>query len=170
MYPSQFEYVTPREEILKLEQKPKRVLVKTRAIVVVIKDGKKYCAWCGKTELTGTKKYCGSACYLSSEVFCNPQSNFGMAFILSRQNYKCNICGFDYSQIMQDLIDRKYHKNKFVVATYLRWNTPKELRPEVDHILPIYQGGCGPGINNHQVICHSCHTRKTKEERIVLEE
>lgn len=34
-----------------------------------------------------------------------------------------------------------------------------------DHIIPIYQGGMGVGIDNHQVVCNKCHLVKTAQER-----
>lgn len=34
----------------------------------------------------------------------------------------------------------------------------------VDHIVPVYRGGGGCWLNNYQLLCHTCHKKKTKED------
>lgn len=35
-----------------------------------------------------------------------------------------------------------------------------------DHILPVFKGGGGRGLDNYQTLCPYCHLRKTKLDRI----
>ncbi|WP_363315633.1 HNH endonuclease signature motif containing protein [uncultured Chryseobacterium sp.] len=37
---------------------------------------------------------------------------------------------------------------------------------EADHILPVYKGGGGLGLENYQTLCPYCHKNKTKLDRI----
>lgn len=37
---------------------------------------------------------------------------------------------------------------------------------EADHILPVFKGGSGLGIENYQTLCPYCHKNKTKLDRI----
>ncbi|WP_185246618.1 HNH endonuclease signature motif containing protein [Chryseobacterium bernardetii] len=37
---------------------------------------------------------------------------------------------------------------------------------EADHILPVYKGGGGKGLENYQTLCPYCHKKKTKLDRI----
>jgi HNH endonuclease len=44
----------------------------------------------------------------------------------------------------------------------LKYKSPTERLPEVDHIVPVYRGGQSIGFENHQAICYTCHKTKTK--------
>ena len=57
-------------------------------------------------------------------------------YIASQQNWKCQLC--------QNQLD----------ATY-----------EVDHIIPLYQGGTND-YENLQALCRNCHGKKTLSDRI----
>lgn len=41
---------------------------------------------------------------------------------------------------------------------------PKDIRPEVDHVLAIVLGGTALGLENHQILCAKCHKIKTKSD------
>lgn len=54
-------------------------------------------------------------------------------------------------------------------------STPDEIRrfhrmlkdnkePEIDHIIPIFKGGMSIGLDNVQILCYSCHKKKTKKD------
>jgi 5-methylcytosine-specific restriction endonuclease McrA len=36
--------------------------------------------------------------------------------------------------------------------------------PEIDHIIPIFKGGMTIGLDNVQILCYSCHKKKTKKD------
>jgi 5-methylcytosine-specific restriction endonuclease McrA len=36
--------------------------------------------------------------------------------------------------------------------------------PEIDHIIPIFKGGMAIGLDNVQILCYSCHKKKTKKD------
>jgi 5-methylcytosine-specific restriction endonuclease McrA len=103
-----------------------------------------------------------------------PQKEENLAALLIRQNYKCNICQFDYAPFMdaiaaRDMIHGRLEtdwRNEYIWHFYkrLKEQVPKDRRPEVDHIVPIYKGGTPLGIDNHQAICYTCHKSKTSKD------
>jgi len=107
-------------------------------------DGSKGCIWCGD-KLKSTHhmtRYCDDPlCMQSIYAWSNPQKDQGRLILLERQDYKCNICNYDWK-----------------LVSY--W--PEDRQPEVDHIVPISKGGQALGLDNHQAICKMCHKVKTK--------
>lgn len=143
----------------------------------IIKDGLKYCAWCGDNRISGNRKYCNDACRDNCYAFIHPQKEYGLEYHLQSQDFKCADCKFDYRQTM-DKMDKAYNKRNLV-----GWDENKEganpwyfgrlkyrveiefgknKKPEVDHIVPIALGGDVVGFDNHQVLCYDCHKNKTK--------
>lgn len=132
---------------------------------------KRFCAWCAIGILHhGNQKYCCQECLNSAMAWCYPQKEDGLRYLLIRQNFKCSGCQYDYLPILKDILekDRHYHLKDFnpdIIAFYyfkrLKDKTPKEFRPEVDHIIPVYKGGTTLGIDNHQCLCYTCHKKKT---------
>lgn len=132
-------------------------------------DGKPCCAWC-LTALKGRQqKWCGQACSDSAFAWANPQSEYGLAFLLARQGYKCP-CGHDWNPLADSLLgtrgipkklDRLTEFNIRLVKGVKR-HTPKEHRPEVDHITPISKGGSPLDVDNLQILCYTTHKAKSK--------
>ena len=125
-------------------------------------DGTKGCIWCGevlKSKHPSTRYCKDKECSESAYMWGYPQRKEAMFYLLKKQDYKCNDCGHDYKQYL-DFKDG----TEFKVWHYrrIRKKIPKEFRPEVDHIIPIMSGGQSLGLDNHQVLCYSCHKKKTK--------
>lgn len=138
-------------------------------------DGKRFCAWCGIGQLHhGNAKYCATECSRSAMAWAYPQKEESLAALLIKQDYKCNICKFDYVPFMDAIAEKNksYNRlevdwrNEYIWYFYkrLKEQVPKASRPEVDHIAPIYKGGSPLGMENHQVICYTCHKAKTSKD------
>lgn len=135
---------------------------------------KRMCAWCGTMELThGNQKYCTSECSNSAMAWAYPQKEDGLRFLLIRQDFKCLACAYDYLPIMEAVTARdrsmlgatfNYKTLPWYYFKRLKEKAPKEHRPEVDHIVPIYKGGASLGLDNHQAICYTCHKTKTSKD------
>jgi 5-methylcytosine-specific restriction endonuclease McrA len=161
---------------------------------LIINNVKK-CIWCLKELPKSRKKYCSDECGENAFTWANPQSVHGMGTLLIKQNFKCNICGYDYRPFIEQSLKRRIHditdwisKNQMLtpltdnlnklremeqnlsshfdwsVYTSMKTRVPSQFNPEVDHIIPIYKGGPSIGLSNHQVICYTCHKKKTKED------
>jgi 5-methylcytosine-specific restriction endonuclease McrA len=134
------------------------------------------CAWCGIGVLHhGNQKYCTQECQNSALAWAYPQKEDGLRYLLIRQNFKCLNCQFEYFPILKEIIDSMSDRYKlpsdYNISTipwyyfkYLKNRTPKERSPEVDHVIPIYKGGSSLGIDNHQLLCYTCHKRKTSSD------
>lgn len=143
----------------------------------IIKDGLKYCAWCGENRVSGNRKYCNDACRDNCYAFIAPQKEYGLEYHLQTQDFKCADCKFDYRQTM-DKMNTAYKKRglkgwdecDIEASPYyfsrLKYRVEIEhgrnKKPEVDHIVPIALGGDPVGFDNHQVLCYDCHKNKTK--------
>src|ERR1700693_3398144 len=134
---------------------------------------KRLCAWCAEGEAFGNQKYCNMLCMNSATAWAYPQKEDGLRFLLIRQEWKCVGCGFDYLPTFKECLsrDRYYRSNEFdpdIVAWYffknLKRRVPKERKPEIDHVVPIYKGGTSLGISNHQIVCYACHKIKTAQD------
>jgi len=145
----------------------------------IMKNGLKYCAWCGENRVTGRRKYCNDACRDNCYAFCMPQKEHGLEYHLQSQDFKCADCAFDYRQTM-DKMDAAYKKRNLVgwsesklaanpwyfgrLKNLVEKEFGRKKKPEVDHIVPIALGGDVVGFDNHQVLCYECHKNKTKTD------
>lgn len=145
-----------------------------------LEDGTRLCVWC-QTNKLGThhnQKYCGTECSNQAMAWAYPQKEQGLGYLLLKQDYCCNICQHDWKPFIEDNIIGKTYgtkgieaqgwRERFVWAVIKRFKSrinrseTKHLRPEVDHIEPIYKGGQSIGLDNHQAICYGCHKAKSK--------
>lgn len=139
----------------------------------------KKCVWCLKSlSGTGRRRWCSDECVESATAWGFPQKDHGLAELLVRQDFKCNICAFDYGTVVEEMFNRV--RTTYGLGTAEKdWRTKpsywisvriKEYlhahdlphRLEVDHILAISKGGESIGLDNHQAICYACHKTKTK--------
>jgi hypothetical protein len=163
----------PKVEELTKNCKERRVNLSSLRVVKT-PEGKRFCVWCMSVELHhGNQKYCSSACSDSAMAWANPQKEDALKFLLARQDYKCASCGFDYKPAMQEVIAHARHHSKVSCDwDTLPWHYFKRLKdrvmpdrkPEVDHIIPIFKGGCSLGLANTEVKCYLCHKAKTKKD------
>lgn len=66
---------------------------------------------------------------------------------------ECSVCGIS----SDDAYDKYYNRDSFsLVSNFL----------ELDHIIPVHQGGGGCWLGNYQLLCVGCHKEKSKRERI----
>ena len=132
---------------------------------------KRLCAWCAVAEIHGgNRKYCTTHCSQSAMAWAYPQKEDSLRFLLIRQDWKCFVCQYDYRPVLEAISARDRHMVPGVDIAILPWYYFKRLKltvpgdrlPEVDHVVPIYKGGNALGIENHQVLCFTCHKTKTK--------
>lgn len=151
--------------IIELSKSYKDRRINLSDLKVTIIDGKKYCIWCN-TLLSGRQqKWCSEECSNNAFAWANPQKEQGLYILLSRQNWKCNTCQYDYLPLMEVIMKRfssTIDKLPWYHLKYLKSRTPEQYKPEVDHILAIRHGGQSIGLENCQILCAQCHKAKTK--------
>lgn len=133
----------------------------------------KNCIWC-LSVLSGKKhKWCSEECINSALAWAAPQSTFGLRVLLGRQQCSCAKCGVSYSTYLDQalsmasihrgyLYPRIETKKIDILMRIFKRLIPKEIKPEIDHIIPICLGGVALGLDNCQILCRSCHKKKTK--------
>jgi hypothetical protein len=137
------------------------------------------CAWCAEGVLRhGNQKYCTNDCSRSAMAWAYPQKEEGLFMLLYRQEWKCNVCQYDYRPIGEQIHEEIYRKyssfggapHKFgeaydwMLIKRLKNRVPDERGLDVDHIVPIFKGGQSIGLDNHQAICRTCHRTKTSKD------
>lgn len=140
------------------------------------------CRWCAKPCTGRRRTFCSDACV--AEFTFRSDGQYSRALIWARDHGMCQLCGCDLGKIERvaqilrldhDRIDfyshheRRYksYKEGSLELAYLTGvgfspSTNKALW-EVDHTLPVTEGGgfCGPG--NLRLLCQPCHSRVTDE-------
>lgn len=110
--------------------------------------------------------WCSTECQTSAWAHINPQKEGGLNLLLVKQGWKCASCQFDYYPYVLKLAKRTELRNieeyQFSLMKRLKRNLSENLKPEVDHITPIYKGGQSLGFTNHQILCTLCHKAKSK--------
>lgn len=140
----------------------------------------KKCVWCLGPLKGAQRRWCGEECVNSAMAWGNPQKEYGLGVLLIRQNYKCNVCAFDFGAAveamfsgpkipygMADAKDNWRTVFSYWVVSRLKdyfHINDKPHRLEVDHIVPIYKGGLPLDIDNLQCLCYTCHKTKTKQD------
>lgn len=143
--------------------------------------GNKFCGWCAtylKPPVHRLRKYCSEECSQSAYWFCYPAK--AHIPLLFKQDFKCNICKFDYLPFVFKIIkenfgikryktlnfdDNGMMKIQFVIESkeFITYLENKKI--EIDHIIPVKLAGYTFGFSNIQLICRECHLAKTKIDR-----
>lgn len=131
----------------------------------------KSCVWCLDKLEGKQRRWCGDdECAKAALAWGRPQSAHGLYELLKRQDFCCKGCGLGYQEYYDLAVSKKskfYEKelHSFDVERVMRRMKrliPREVRPEIDHVLAITLGGTALGLENHQILCAKCHKDKTK--------
>ena len=127
---------------------------------------KKFCKWCHEHEAVGRRFYCSEHCKESALIYCFPQNYFSKKYHLAKQGMKCAIC--DHVHASWFWANFEYARDNDLGEPdrgYCLTTGELVKTPHLDHIKPIHQGGRSIGLENVQVICESCHYKKSAKER-----
>lgn len=135
------------------------------------------CCWCGINNITSPRRrYCSDDCKESAHLFFSPQSPAGRGFLLIRQDFKCNSCGYSWLEFMKPKIE-DYKKRNFFISFFIlgrlnlsSWydyetRTMKKSdarKIDIHHIIPVSEGGDCCGFDNLELLCNECHKEKHK--------
>ena len=138
------------------------------------KDGKPTCGVCGGPLTGRQRRWCSQAC--SDHVLIVTSPSFARHRVSLRDKGVCAKCGCDTQKLKRILklagIDR-YHPWKENVKRVLMDREIRALKKEIgfttlhlwemDHILPVVEGGGLCGLENLQTLCIPCHHEETRE-------
>lgn len=139
-----------------------------------------HCTWCDKKFTTSNAlRWCSAECreagYLRFGFFRGPVEN--------RDRGICAICGFDSLRCQQRLkrlmsrakgsLGRRTFPCSY--SRLRRWSRRTRIFPidkpyEIDHIIPVSEGGGCCGLENLRTLCFVCHRKETAKLRKRLAE
>ena len=150
------------------------------------------CRWCGldvKRLSKARRTFCSDACV--HEFSIRSSSSYIRQYIAKRDKYKCQICGLDCKGFLRKLwtyVNERVLAGKKVATSpkpgswqemklafemeffqshNMEWvNTAnRSTFYDIDHIVPVVEGGHQCGEENLRTLCLSCHRKETKELR-----
>jgi len=136
--------------------------------------GAYHCVWCKKPVPLNRRKYCSSQC--EHEVRLRRDPMYMQSVLFQRDHGVCAKCGLNGHIARKLAISlgwdddhrgeglRKFYMDHLAeIGGYKCPSTPRYWW-EVDHILPVAQGGGSCGMENLQTLCYWCHKKKTAAE------
>lgn len=91
------------------------------------------CTWCGAKVPKGCRMWCGDQCVSAFRLRCDP--GYAAGYIAKRDNRICRLCGVDCAA--------------------------KRIHFEIDHVIPVCEGGGLSTEDNLRLLCQMCHARQT---------
>ena len=132
-------------------------------------DGSYLCSVCGKPLTGGGRRYCSDACTDIAYIATNP--SWARAKVYDRDKGICAKCGVDTERLenvlrwagSSDTDDDRHEMWRFITALKKKMGFTMLHMWEMDHILPVSEGGGLCGLENLQTLCIPCHRAETKE-------
>lgn len=131
----------------------------------------KNCIWC-LAELEGKKyKWCSEECVVYALTWARPQTAYGLYVLLEKQENLCAICHTSWQSPFDTALVKAKRYPGATLSTFIerfmrafKRLIPDEVRPEIDHVVPIHLNGTALGLENHRILCRPCHRVKTSAE------
>lgn len=124
-------------------------------------------------------RQCGMECPTTRNTFCSPECvhewrlttdpGYQRKHVFARDRGVCWSCGLDTEELK-----RAYH---LILRSFsvLSWDERRGVNSrvlalgfipgrsfwEMDHVVPVVEGGGGCGLSNLRTLCQSCHRRET---------
>jgi hypothetical protein len=129
-------------------------------------NGRGICRQCG-IEVAGRRlTFCSDACV--DEWKIRTAGGFAATKVRARDHGVCASCGLDCEALKKqiDEVRRLRGTDAAVLELRSRMFGPHHLRRrlwEVDHVVPVVEGGGECGLGNLRTLCAPCHKRATAE-------
>ena len=124
-------------------------------------NGERLCRWCGVEVTPPRRTFCSGHCVVEWNIRSNP--GFARNLVAKRDKGVCARCGLDTREeqfrVYQLSVEERqiFEKREHLSHRSSWW--------DMDHILPVHQGGGCCGLTNLQTLCWRCHHDKTRENR-----
>lgn len=139
---------------------------------IMLDRSKGQCTWCGQPVGKGRSKWCGEVCVEQFKLRCD--SAYQRTFVEKRDGMVCRICGRDITAAKQQLREGRKailgdqtlspdEQRRQVAELEAACGFARLTHHEVDHIVPVCEGGglCGP--EGLRLTCGTCHAAETKK-------
>lgn len=129
-------------------------------------NGNVLCRWCRSVVKPPRKTFCNDACVFEWKIRSNP--SFARKEVFKRDKGICAECGLDTKSLGKGLKrplkdETKEQWVKRVDALRKKYSIPKYRKTlyDVDHIVPVCEGGGSCGLDNLRLLCLFCHRKHT---------
>lgn len=131
------------------------------------KREKGFCRWCGNKCEGRRTRWCSDDCVESFDMLFN--WNRIRSEVLNRDNHTCQLCGSKADNIRKStILENEKHFKYFSSKSgrsfeYWLGRSVHRSWLEVDHIVPVVEGGGCCGLDNLRTVCFICHRKETNK-------
>lgn len=141
-------------------------------------NGRRLCRWCHEEVPKGRRTFCSDGCVHEVSIRSNP--NYQKQHVLERDHGVCDACGLDCQRLARSLMSAWRQRYRGKPEAFRRWYrlwmrfsgraVTTKLAPnrnlwEMDHIVPVVEGGGNTGLENLRTLCVWCHNEATAHLR-----
>jgi 5-methylcytosine-specific restriction endonuclease McrA len=138
-------------------------------------NGPGQCNWCGQSLEDARARWCSQAC--QDEFWCRASPNYARWMVSLRDHGVCSRCGADTARQRAAYIRlctwgergrwfSPRHYPRISRLAHQKYGVPRSrLRGEwwdMDHVVPVIEGGGGCSLDNLRTLCIPCHKRETR--------
>ena len=129
------------------------------------------CTWCGQPVPRGRRTWCSDSCVSAFRARCDTAAQ--ATLVLNRDRGICADCGRDTIAAAREA-EAAWRQSPHYMA-YRNWDQRRALFAqfgyargrwrEVDHVVPVIEGGGLMGPDNLRLLCGACHAQHTRALR-----
>ena len=135
-------------------------------------NGRVLCRECGVECKSSRQTFCSDACIHAWKLTTN--RTYQAEHLFKRDRGICALCGMDCVAVRRNL-DALASNGGHMTAEYQVTVQGLGLTPyylcrrlwEMDHIVPVAEGGGGCGLENLRTLCWACHRKVTARQRLL---
>ena len=112
-------------------------------------NGRALCRWCSVEVAPPARTFCSNACVHEWKI--RTQADYAKMHVAKRDDGICALCRVDTFAALRPLPNREFPS--------------REARRcfDMDHIVPVVEGGGACGLDNLRTLCRPCHRAVTAE-------
>lgn len=119
---------------------------------------KRECTWCGETIPKRRFRWCSNSYREAFEWEFVP--SLAAIMVWERDQGICQICGLN-CELLKEIVKGLYKMPGLFVCRWLKAEGFGRGISEVDHIVPVIEGGGLCGYDGLRLVCGRCHARET---------
>lgn len=133
-------------------------------------NGRALCRQCGTEVPKGRRTFCGDACVHAWKLKSDP--TYQRKLVFERDRGVCAACGLDTEALHRQIeaaakLDPHrfgaYGRARRAILDPLGIDPHRITLWDMDHIVPVVEGGGECGLDNLRTLCPPCHKRVTAE-------